>query len=99
MSQRFTVSKSDGDRRPSDIQGEVNQLFEGDDPPTRSGAEGTDSAGAEVVVVLKAGEQGNYWPPWKGDVRVKCSFLGLGPSPLSLLETPATVDQSCHQGT
>ncbi|KAF3690142.1 hypothetical protein EXN66_Car005814 [Channa argus] len=57
MSQRFTVSKSDGDRRPSDIQGEVNQLFEGDDPPTRSGAEGTDSAGAEVVVVLK-GRQG-----------------------------------------
>lgn len=54
MSQRFTVSKSDGDRRPSDIQGEVNQLFEGDEPPTSSGAEGEDAAGAEeVVVVLK----------------------------------------------
>ncbi|GLD63034.1 solute carrier family 12 member 5-like isoform X1 [Lates japonicus] len=53
MSQRFTVSKSDGDRRPSDIQGEVNQLFEGDEPPTSSGAEREDAAGAEVVVVLK----------------------------------------------
>lgn len=31
MSQRFTV-----ERRPSDIQGEVNQLFEGDEPPTSS---------------------------------------------------------------
>ncbi|KAK2861818.1 hypothetical protein Q5P01_001351 [Channa striata] len=60
MSQRFTVSKSDGDRRPSDIQGEVNQLFEGDEPPTSSGggggAEGKDPAGAEVVVVLKGRE-------------------------------------------
>uniref|UniRef100_A0A4W6EH99 Solute carrier family 12 member 5a n=1 Tax=Lates calcarifer TaxID=8187 RepID=A0A4W6EH99_LATCA len=53
MSQRFTVSKSDGDRRPSDIQGEVNQLFEGDEPPTSSGAEREGAAGAEVVVVLK----------------------------------------------
>lgn len=53
MSQRFTVSKSDGDRRPSDIQGEVNQLFEGDEPTTSSGAEGDDAAGTEVVVVLK----------------------------------------------
>lgn len=35
MSQRFTVtafSKSDGDRCTSDMQGEVNQLFEGDEP-------------------------------------------------------------------
>ncbi|XP_029989565.1 solute carrier family 12 member 5 isoform X1 [Sphaeramia orbicularis] len=53
MSQRFTVSKSDGDRRPSDIQGEVNQLFEGDEPPSTSGADGEDPAGTEVVVVLK----------------------------------------------
>lgn len=56
MSQRFTVSKSDGDRRPSDIQGEVNQLFEGDEPATSSGAEGKDAAGTEVVVVLKGKE-------------------------------------------
>lgn len=56
MSQRFTVSKSDGDRRPSDIQGEVNQLFEGDEPPTSSGAEREGAAGAEVVVVLKGKE-------------------------------------------
>lgn len=57
MSQRFTVSKSDGDRRPSDIQGEVNQLFEGDEPTTSSGAEGEeDAAGSEVVVVLKGRE-------------------------------------------
>ncbi|XP_029286568.1 solute carrier family 12 member 5 [Cottoperca gobio] len=53
MSQRFTVSKSDGNRRPSDIQGEVNQLFEGDEPQTCCGAEGEDAAGTEVVVVLK----------------------------------------------
>ncbi|XP_041946681.1 solute carrier family 12 member 5 isoform X1 [Alosa sapidissima] len=35
MSQRFTVtafSKSDGDRCTADMQGEVNQLFEGDEP-------------------------------------------------------------------
>lgn len=53
MSQRFTVSKSDGDRRPSDIQGEVNQLFEGDEPTTSAGAEGEDAAATEVEVVLK----------------------------------------------
>lgn len=55
MSQRFTVSKSDGDRSASDIQGEVNQLFEGDEPTTSSCDE-TDkeaAANAEVVVVLK----------------------------------------------
>ncbi|XP_054639705.1 solute carrier family 12 member 5 isoform X2 [Dunckerocampus dactyliophorus] len=34
MSQRFTVSKSDSDRLPADIQGEVNELFEGDEPPS-----------------------------------------------------------------
>ena len=59
MSQRFTVSKSDGARRPSDIQGEVNQLFEGDEPPTSSssgGAEGEDAAGTEAVVVLRGKE-------------------------------------------
>lgn len=56
MSQRFIVSKSDGDRRPSDIQGEVNQLFEGDEPPTSSDAEGEGAAGTEVVVVLKGRE-------------------------------------------
>lgn len=60
MSQRFTVSKTDGDRRPSDIQGEVNQLFEGDEPPSSSGgggggAEGKDAA-TEVVLVLKGRE-------------------------------------------
>lgn len=59
MSQRFTVSKSDGERNPSEMQGEVNQLFEGDDPPTRSAAEEEEeevTGGAEeeeVVVVLK----------------------------------------------
>uniref|UniRef100_A0AAQ4Q164 Solute carrier family 12 member 5a n=1 Tax=Gasterosteus aculeatus aculeatus TaxID=481459 RepID=A0AAQ4Q164_GASAC len=54
MSQRFTVSKSDGERRPSDIQGEVNQLFEGDEPATGSSAEADGSAaGGEVLVVLK----------------------------------------------
>ncbi|KAF6733812.1 hypothetical protein FQA47_013711, partial [Oryzias melastigma] len=53
MSQRFTVSKSDGDPRPTDIQGEVNQLFEGDEPPSSSAAETEAAAGAEVVVVLK----------------------------------------------
>lgn len=53
MSQRFTVSKSDGDRRPSDIQGEVNQLFEGDEPPTSSDAVGEDAAATETVVVLR----------------------------------------------
>ncbi|XP_028301543.1 solute carrier family 12 member 5 isoform X3 [Gouania willdenowi] len=63
MSQRFTVSKSDGERRPSDIQGEVNQLFEGDEPvvsgegcgvePEAASAGGDGAAAAEVVVVLK----------------------------------------------
>ncbi|KAK1901898.1 Metalloproteinase inhibitor 3 [Dissostichus eleginoides] len=53
MSLRFTVSKSDGDRRPSDIQGEVNQLFEGDEPNTSTAVEGEDAAGSEVVVELK----------------------------------------------
>lgn len=62
MSQRFTV-----ERRPSDIQGEVNQLFEGDEPPTSSGSgdggggggggggvgAGAEAEVAEVVVVLK----------------------------------------------
>lgn len=53
MSQRrFTVSKSDGDPRPADIQGEVNQLFEGDEP-TSNASETEAAAGAEVVVVLK----------------------------------------------
>lgn len=40
MSQRFTV-----ERRPSDIQGEVNQLFEGDEPPTSSGGGGDGGTG------------------------------------------------------
>lgn len=58
MSQRFTVSKSDGERRPSDIQGEVNQLFEGDEPATGSSAEADGSAaGGEVLVVLKGKRQ------------------------------------------
>lgn len=35
MSQRFTV-----ERRPSDIQGEVNQLFEGDEPASGGGGSG-----------------------------------------------------------
>ncbi|XP_037553086.1 solute carrier family 12 member 5, partial [Nematolebias whitei] len=51
MSQRFTVSKSDGAPRPSDIQGEVNQLFEGDEPPACSGSEA--AGGSGVVLVLK----------------------------------------------
>lgn len=53
MSQRFTVSKSDGDRRPSDIQGEVNQLFEGDEPLNSSGEEPENADGTPAVVVLK----------------------------------------------
>lgn len=57
MSQRFTVSKSGGDRRPSDIQGQVNQLFEGDEPSACGAAAAAGEAapaGAEdVVVVLK----------------------------------------------
>ena len=58
MSQRFTVSKSDGARRPSDIQGEVNQLFEGDEPQTSSAAEGEDAAaGTEAVVVVLKGRE------------------------------------------
>lgn len=69
MSQRFTVSKSDGERNPSEMQGEVNQLFEGDDPPTCSAAaeeekEVVAAGGAEeeeedeeVVVVLLKGRQ------------------------------------------
>lgn len=44
MSQRFTVtafSKSDGDRCAADMQGEVNQLFEGDEPePSASHKDG-----------------------------------------------------------
>lgn len=53
MSQRFTVtafSKSDSGRNVSDIQGEVNQLFEGDEPtPSYSNKEV--SFNTEVVVV------------------------------------------------
>lgn len=54
------------ERRPSDIQGEVNQLFEGDEPPASGGggsgdggdgddggAGGAEAEVAEVVVVLK----------------------------------------------
>ncbi|XP_037390715.1 solute carrier family 12 member 5 isoform X2 [Pygocentrus nattereri] len=43
MSQRFTVtafSKSDGERGGADIQGEVNQLFEGDEPTPSSSDKG-----------------------------------------------------------
>jgi len=57
MSQRFTVSKSGGGGA-SDIQGEVNQLFEGDEPTTSCCCE-TDkeevAANAEVVVVVLKG--------------------------------------------
>ncbi|MED6260788.1 hypothetical protein ATANTOWER_028854 [Ataeniobius toweri] len=55
MSQRFSVSKSDGDRRLSDIQGEVNQLFEGDEPSACGVApeEATPADTEDVVVVLK----------------------------------------------
>uniref|UniRef100_A0A8C6UJA1 Solute carrier family 12 member 5a n=1 Tax=Neogobius melanostomus TaxID=47308 RepID=A0A8C6UJA1_9GOBI len=56
-SQRFTVSKSEGEGEQSapDIQGEVNQLFEGDEPATSSAKDGAEpaAAGAEVIVVLK----------------------------------------------
>ena len=62
MSLRFTVSKSDGDRRPSDIQGEVNQLFEGDEPPTCA-TEGEAAAGAEVEVVLKGRSDTHFIHP------------------------------------
>ncbi|XP_055725748.1 solute carrier family 12 member 5-like isoform X2 [Salvelinus fontinalis] len=53
MSQRFTVtafSKSDSGRNVSDIQGEVNQLFEGDEP-TPSSSNKEVSFNTEVVVV------------------------------------------------
>ncbi|CAL8340476.1 unnamed protein product [Merluccius merluccius] len=75
MSQRFTVSKSDGDRRGASdlIQGEVNQLFEGDEPAAAAaaasggeadGKEAAADADAEeedvvVVVALKALSNGN----------------------------------------
>lgn len=68
MSQRFTVSKSDGERNPSEMQGEVNQLFEGDDPPTCSAAEeekAVTAGGAEeeeVVVVLKGRQTDGHMP-------------------------------------
>lgn len=71
MSQRFTVSKSDGERNPSEMQGEVNQLFEGDDPPTRSAAEEEEEEEAatggaeeeeEVVVVLKGRQTDRHMP-------------------------------------
>ncbi|KAM6981224.1 solute carrier family 12 member 5 [Aplochiton taeniatus] len=54
MSQRFTVtafSKSDNDRCASDIQGEVNQLFEGDEPTTSSCADKEVDLNTEVVVL------------------------------------------------
>ena len=54
MSQRFTVtafSKSDGDRCGGEIQGEVNQLFEGDEPTTSSANRNEEAANAEVVVL------------------------------------------------
>ena len=67
MSQRFTVSKSDGERRPSDIQGEVNQLFEGDDPPSGGAEAEAEAAGvaADAVLVLKGKEEG-----WLGTCRL-----------------------------
>ena len=49
MSQRFTVSKSD--RSSSDVQGEVNQLFEGDEPTASCQADKEVEATAEVVVL------------------------------------------------
>ncbi|KAL0977904.1 hypothetical protein UPYG_G00163020 [Umbra pygmaea] len=53
MSQRFTVtafSRSDGDRSGPDIQGEVNQLFEGDEP-TPSSSNKEVSFSTEVLVM------------------------------------------------
>ncbi|XP_030632353.1 solute carrier family 12 member 5 isoform X2 [Chanos chanos] len=53
MSQRFTVtafSKSDNERHASEIQGEVNQLFEGDEPtPGSSDKEGATNLTEEVL--------------------------------------------------
>ncbi|KAK1796406.1 hypothetical protein P4O66_009456, partial [Electrophorus voltai] len=53
MSQRFTVtafSKSDSERGVSDIQGEVNQLFEGDEPiPSSSDKEGASNLSEDTV--------------------------------------------------
>uniref|UniRef100_A0AAV2M6W4 Uncharacterized protein n=1 Tax=Knipowitschia caucasica TaxID=637954 RepID=A0AAV2M6W4_KNICA len=62
-SQRFTVSKSQGaplssdslDQEQDQEQGEVNQLFEGDEPPASSPTEPREPGEpAAVVVVLKA---------------------------------------------
>lgn len=79
MSQRFTVSKSDGDRRPSDMQGEVNQLFEGDEPPTSSSAEGqaaAAAAGTETVLVLKGKE---ILQPASFTLFVSCTLYASNP--------------------
>lgn len=79
MSQRFTVSKSDGDRRPSDMQGEVNQLFEGDEPPASgSSVEGQDAAagGTETVVVLKGRE---VLQPASFTLFVSCTLYASSP--------------------
>ncbi|KAL7891706.1 hypothetical protein AOLI_G00011820 [Acnodon oligacanthus] len=58
MSQRFTVtafSKSDGERGGADIQGEVNQLFEGDEPtPSSSDKGGASSLSEDALKGLKA---------------------------------------------
>ncbi|XP_063071272.1 solute carrier family 12 member 5 [Engraulis encrasicolus] len=57
MSQRFTVtgafSKSDGERCTSDMQGEVNQLFEGDEPDGGGGGSVRDAIGLMVCVLLR----------------------------------------------
>ncbi|CAL8340517.1 unnamed protein product [Merluccius merluccius] len=58
MSQRFTVSKSDGDRRGASdlIQGEVNQLFEGDEPAAAA-ASGGEADGKEAAADADAEEE------------------------------------------
>ncbi|MEQ2218998.1 hypothetical protein XENOCAPTIV_011115, partial [Xenoophorus captivus] len=82
MSQRFSVSKSDGDRRLCDIQGEVNQLFEGDEPSACGVApeEATPADTEDVVVVLKD----------------FCNFLS-SPLSCSSLVFCAPVPQSFHK--
>nr|XP_057910681.1 solute carrier family 12 member 5 isoform X1 [Doryrhamphus excisus] len=54
MSQRFTVSKTDSDRLPADIQGEVNELFEGDEPPSGTVEVESDTAPSQEAASTSA---------------------------------------------
>lgn len=100
MSQRFTVSKSDGERNPSEMQGEVNQLFEGDDPPTCSAAEeekgvtagGSQEEEEEVVVVLK-GRQTDGHMPASSPRLLAVSYTGWGVRMLDFFYVTPSIDR------